>query len=1257
MKVQHQTGLNLTPQRLHRCHKLIFLWLPVFVSLVFLTFIFPATASAVEVPNLIGIPQATAESDITNLGLTVGVVTAAISGGVPIGNVISHDPAAGINVVPGSQVNFVISGVAVPSVVGLGEVAAQTALTDASLTVGTVTTANNATVPIGNVISQNPAAGTIVFQGNGVAYEVSLGIAVPNVVGLPQGTAQSAISSASLTVGTVTMANSPTVAIGNVISQNPVAGTNVEAGSAVALLVSLGASVPNVVGLAEAAAQSAITNAGLTVGTVTSANSATVPIGTVISQNPVAGGNVAPGSPVDFVVSLGTSVPNVVGLTQAAAQSAITGAGLTVGTITNSSHASVPSGNVISQNPGAGSNVAPGSAVALVVSMGPAVPNVVGLTQAAAQAAITSAGLTVGTVGSTNSQTVAIGRVISQTPPPGTSVTAGTAVNLVVSLGTAVPNVVGLAQAAAETAITNVGLIVGTVTQAGSATVAAGNVISQNPGAGNNVAPGSAVALVVSLGPVVPNVVGLMQAAAQTAITSAGLTVGTVTTSTSATVPIGRVISQTPASGTSVTAGSAVNLVVSLGAAVPNVVGLAQAAAQTAITGAGLTVGTVTTATSPTVAIGAVISQNPIAGANVAPGSAVNLVVSLGAQVPDVVGLTQGIAQTALITAGLIVGTVTPVFSDTIPLGNVISQNPTAGMKVAPGSSVALEISSGPPAFLMGVQNDSRTGPLVNSLYRLRTNGVVTKIADLTHRTHGLAFVGSMLYSVEELTLAQQTGTPPKMFRLNPDTGATLATISLSLSTGESLEGGRGLATEPGTNQLWGLLVVTSEVNNARRLVTINPTTGLATQKAKLFGNFMDLAFDAAGTLYAITDNRPVSGGAVNPARIYTVNKTTGATTEFLDVSAGAVAGQPNFRESETIGVGTSSDLLYHLSGQHKVTPGFTKNILFETINVNNKARNEITLTGPDFFVTTALTLVPPMSPSLSTLGDLDASGTTDLVWRNTADGSTAIWLMNGTRIAGSGFPGGVPLAWQIGGVGDVNGDGKADVIWRNATGTVAVWLMNGVSVTSVGFPGSTSTAFEIAGVGDVNGDGKADLVWRNTSDGSTAIWLMNGTAIAASGFPGGVPLAWRIAGVGDVNGDGKADVIWRNAAGTVAVWLMNGFSILGVGFSGSASTAFEIAGVGDCNGDGKADLVWRNQSDGSTAIWLMNGTAIAMAGFPGGVPLAWKISQVGDVNGDGKADVIWRNATGTVAVWLMNGLSISTVGFPGSASSVWEIQ
>jgi hypothetical protein len=95
--------------------------------------------------------------------------------------------------------------------------------------------------------------------------------------------------------------------------------------------------------------------------------------------------------------------------------------------------------------------------------------------------------------------------VLSQAPVAATQVTPGSAVNLVVSTGpvlVAVPNVVNLAQAAATTAITNAGLVVGTVTNASSSTVPAGSVISQTPVAGSQIAAGSAVNLVVSTGPV-----------------------------------------------------------------------------------------------------------------------------------------------------------------------------------------------------------------------------------------------------------------------------------------------------------------------------------------------------------------------------------------------------------------------------------------------------------------------------------------------------------------------------------------------------------------------------------------------------------------------------------------------------------------------------------------------------------------------------------------------------------------------------------
>jgi hypothetical protein len=319
---------------------------------------------------------------------------------------------------------------------------------------------------------------------------------------------------------------------------------------------------------------------------------------------------------------------------------------------------------------------------------------------------------------------------------------------------------------------------------------------------------------------------------------------------------------------------------------------------------------------------------------------------------------------------------------------------------------------------------------------------------------------------------------------------------------------------------------------------------------------------------------------------------------------------------------------------------------------------NETTLTSVGFFV--AKFSGSPSTPQAPAGSDFDGDGKADLVWRNTSSGVVAVWLMNGTTIASSGFPAGVPLAWQIAGVGDVNGDGKADVIWRNSTsGTVAVWLMDGVTITSVGFPGSTSMDWEIEQIGDVNNDGKVDLVWRNTNSGVVAVWLMNGATIASSGFLGGVPAVWQIAGLGDVNADGKADVIWQHSLnGTVAVWIMNGLSITSVGFPGSTSTDWEIAGMGDVDGNGTSDVVWRNTNSGAVAVWLMSGATMTSSGFFAGKGSEWEIEQVGDVDGDGKADVVWRNTNnGALEVWLLNGLAIIGSGSPGKVSLDWEVQ
>ena len=135
-----------------------------------------------------------------------------------------------------------------------------------------------------------------------------------------------------------------------------------------------------------------------------------------------------------------------------------------------------------------------------------AVPEVTGMTQEAASAALAAAGLAAGTVAQQCSDSVPAGSVISQDPASGTTVDAGSSVALVVALGpctvpVTVPNVVGQSPSDAIAAVQAAGLLVGTLAQQHSDTVPAGAVAAQTPVGGSSVPHGTAVALVISLGP------------------------------------------------------------------------------------------------------------------------------------------------------------------------------------------------------------------------------------------------------------------------------------------------------------------------------------------------------------------------------------------------------------------------------------------------------------------------------------------------------------------------------------------------------------------------------------------------------------------------------------------------------------------------------------------------------------------------------------------------------------------------------------
>ncbi len=200
-------------------------------------------------------------------------------------------------------------------------------------------------------------------------------ISVPSVVGDPVNTATSSLSSQGL-VYKISYQQSSSVPNGTVLSQNPVAGAQTTKGSSVAIQVSSGAALvnlPNVVNQTIGNAESQLVPLGFSIST-TYVNSST-PNGTVIKQSPTGGGKAPQGSTIDLTVSNGpsqVSVPDVSGQPSAQAANALGTAGLSLGNTTNQPSATVPSGDVISTNPTAGTQVAPNSSVDLVVSSGPA---------------------------------------------------------------------------------------------------------------------------------------------------------------------------------------------------------------------------------------------------------------------------------------------------------------------------------------------------------------------------------------------------------------------------------------------------------------------------------------------------------------------------------------------------------------------------------------------------------------------------------------------------------------------------------------------------------------------------------------------------------------------------------------------------------------------------------------------------------------------------------------------------------------------
>lgn len=277
--------------------------------------------NTVEVPRVVGSDLDSAVSVLGTDGFKVGDVER-VQQNVPLNQVISQDPVGEADrdctvfgwFCSDPDVNLTVSGgpgqVEIPDVTGQTREAAEQTLDEVGLGVA-VETKKSSDIPSNSVIETNPPAGESVRRGSQVTLTVSSGpgkVSVPPVVGETRNAAEQQLSA----VGLVSSASEESSGrpAGEVLSQSPNAGTKVDPGSTVSLVVSSGpepvtdVDVPNVVGLTRSDAVSNLQSLGLSPSVTQQTTDIQPQDGRVIDQNPGGGTTVKEGTRVVVVVGV-----------------------------------------------------------------------------------------------------------------------------------------------------------------------------------------------------------------------------------------------------------------------------------------------------------------------------------------------------------------------------------------------------------------------------------------------------------------------------------------------------------------------------------------------------------------------------------------------------------------------------------------------------------------------------------------------------------------------------------------------------------------------------------------------------------------------------------------------------------------------------------------------------------------------------------------------------------------------------------------
>ena len=206
--------------------------------------------------------------------------------------------------------------VIVPDLVGKDVVYALEFLTDLELNTKVKGSEYSEDIPKNNVTFQDPSAGAEIKKGRDVRIIISKGpkrITMPNLMTLSLHQARLILEENGVCQGELSRAFREGMEKDHVIAQVPSAGSMINRGTCVNLLISLGNrpgayKMPNLNGLALDEAMLSIEKANLTIGEIKSSYMKNRPKNIIVNQEPLHGYRVITGSTIHLVINRKTSI-------------------------------------------------------------------------------------------------------------------------------------------------------------------------------------------------------------------------------------------------------------------------------------------------------------------------------------------------------------------------------------------------------------------------------------------------------------------------------------------------------------------------------------------------------------------------------------------------------------------------------------------------------------------------------------------------------------------------------------------------------------------------------------------------------------------------------------------------------------------------------------------------------------------------------------------------------------------------------------